>query len=456
MTIQKKTALIFTGFTATILLLLSFTAYFFMNVFAFQDYYKRLEIRGIISAKAQLEEHHGQLRAIYNDIREKHLEPMPEEKEFFFPSDSLSVFIKSSIAANLPGSFFTNLKAKKTANYKTGNYFYTGIVYTSGSRDYIVIVSAQNAESVKYTRILKRILAGCWMGGILLAYTSGLFFSRHTFKPVRQIIDKVKTIGVENLHLRLEDRKDNDEVAVLASTFNNMLSRLETSFETQNNFVSNASHELRTPLTAIYGEAEIALSRQRNEDEYRQSLEIILAQAEKLQHLTDSLLNLAQTGFDGKKQNMTPIRIDELLVEVKNTINNLIPNNKIQIDLGELPISEDNLMINGSYNLLKLGLSNVMENACKYSENEVVTVKLTSENGKLSITVKDKGIGIPEEELKYIYDPFFRASNTGNYKGYGIGLPLTRNIIRLHKGEIKVQSKVKGGTTVILSLPIAE
>eukprot|EP01030_Chromulinospumella_sphaerica_P019924 gene19924-19825_t len=94
-----------------------------------------------------------------------------------------------------------------------------------------------------------------------------------------------------------------------------MLSRLETSFETQNNFVSNASHEFRTPLTAIYGEAEIALLRPRENEEYRQALEAILNEAARLRTLTDSLLNLAQTGFDGKKQYLERINIDDLLFD---------------------------------------------------------------------------------------------------------------------------------------------
>ena len=95
MTIQQKTAFIFTGITATILLSVSFVAYFFMNVFAFQDYYKRLEIRGIFTAKAQLEHPNGEMRQVFSAIREEHLEPLPNEQEFFFPADSLQAFIAS-------------------------------------------------------------------------------------------------------------------------------------------------------------------------------------------------------------------------------------------------------------------------------------------------------------------------------------------------------------------------
>jgi signal transduction histidine kinase len=94
-----------------------------------------------------------------------------------------------------------------------------------------------------------------------------------------------------------------------------------------------------------------------------------------------------------------------------------------------------------------------VSNACKYSDNRPVILSIGTSEQEVVIVVKDSGIGIPEEELKYIYDPFFRASNTRNYEGYGIGLPLTRNIMRLHQGTIKVSSRVGVGTTVQLTFP---
>ncbi len=455
MTIQKKTALIFTGITAAILLLTSCVAYVFMNVFAFKDFYKRLEIRGIITAKARLAQRHVEVGKVYSDIRAQHLEPLAGEKEFFFPKDSLAGFRSSKEAEALPDAFYQQLLAGRPANAKKGNYFYTGLKYDDGQEAYIVIVGAQNQDSVRYARKLKWILIACCLCGTIVAYTSGIFFSRHAFKPVRDIIDKAKTIEAENLHLRIEDRKGEDELSELTATFNDMLSRLETAFETQNNFVSNASHEFRTPLTTIYGEADVALSKVRTNEEYVTALQTILNQTERLQQLTDSLLNLAQTGFDGKRQNPKTILIVDLLHEVKNTISKIVPLNNVQIRLGNIHDGGKNPAVTGTYNLLKLGLSNVIENACKYSGNGPVTVTLNITGERLQITVADRGIGIPQQELKYIYDPFFRASNTDKYEGYGIGLPLTRNIFRLHKGSINVTSAANAGTTVTMTLPLA-
>ncbi len=454
MTIQKKTALLFTGITATILIIFSLVAFFFMNLFGFRDFYKRLEIRGIITAKAELGQHPDIAGNIYKDIRLQHLETLPEEEEYIIPIDSLNSFT-SRHPLPMPPVFYKEVLAGRIATYKKGHVFYTGLIYNHGNNPYAVIVGARNEDSERYARNLLLILILSCLAGTIIAYTTGIFFSRITFKPVRDIINRVNTISVNNLHLRLEDNRDDDEITELASTFNQMLSRLETSFETQNNFVSNASHELRTPLTAIYGEADLALSRQRNADDYRRSLEVVLLQAEKLRLLTDSLLSLAQTGFNGKKHNMEQMRVDELLLQVKETINKINPDNKIHLHFEDLPEDERSLSIVGEPYLLRLGFSNVMENACKYSNNADVDVNVTVNNNRISIKVRDRGIGIPQADLVHIYDPFFRASNTRNFEGYGIGLPLTRNIFRLHQGSINVFSSQNEGTTVLLTLPVA-
>ena len=114
------------------------------------------------------------------------------------------------------------------------------------------------------------------------------------------------------------------------------------------------------------------------------------------------------------------------------------------------------MQVCGNINLLKLAISNIVLNACKYSDNQVVIVGLFSENNRVIISVKDQGIGIPENEVQHIFEPFFRASNTGNFEGYGIGLPLALNIIRLHKGTLAIHSKEFSGTEIRIMLPVTE
>lgn len=119
-----------------------------------------------------------------------------------------------------------------------------------------------------------------------------------------------------------------------------------------------------------------------------------------------------------------------------------------------MPESPEQLKIKGNEQLLHLALTNLVSNACKYSHNKPVTISIGAAANKVVIVIKDSGVGIPEGELKFIYDPFFRASNVTEYEGYGIGLPLARNIVRMHAGELLVVSKISEGTTVQVSFPI--
>jgi len=330
---------------------------------------------------------------------------------------------------------------------------YAGILYKANAGNYLVIESATNQYGAEIITRLRNILIITLVVSIIIILTVGWYFSRSTFKPFRNITQRVQEISEANLQLRLHEASGSDEIAELVHVFNQMLDRLETAFETQNNFVSNASHELRTPLTAIVAEADYALSKERSPEVYRQSLQQIVQQADKLQHLTKGLLSLAQTGYDGNKQLWQKVYIEQLLFDVKDNIADIYPDNKISITLNNLPANSENLTVYGNEGLLKIAVGNVILNACKYSNNAPVTTELLLHEQKLIIKITDQGIGIPEEEIQNIKNPFFRASNTKGFESHGIGLPLSNNIIRLHNGSIAVHSKINKGTEVVIILP---
>lgn len=452
MKIRTKILLLFAGLTISTILVMSGLVYYFANQHSFEDFYKRLEIRAYLTAKATLPYYESD-SVIYNEIREEHLEKLPAEKEYFLKVAADGTVHKDE-QLTLPNSFYEQVHRENKATYREGDRFYEGVLYKSKQGLYIVIVSAINQYSVEYLGWLRKILIICSVASSVILVGAGIFFSKYILKPIRHMMVQVKSISSRNLHLRLNVDDSGDEINDLAGTFNNMLDRLETAFETQNNFVSNASHELSTPLTAIIGEAELALNKERTQDKYIYSLKNILHEAGRLEHITKSLLHLAQTGFDGKKQEWGQIRSDELLFTVKNTIDKLHPGNQVEIDYSLFPEEEEKLVIPGNEQLLELALSNIVMNAVKYSNNEPVSIALAATEKKNIIIVKDQGIGIPPEDLPYIFSPFFRASNTGRFKGYGIGLPLAMNIIRMHKGDIIVNSRVNHGTEIRVELPL--
>lgn len=451
MKIQTKIALLFTLVCTLIIVTLSSAIYYFANEKAFQDFYTRLELRATIAAKANLDTNNVSTAA-YEQVRNEHLQRLPEEREYIVRTDSLQSQIKTGLHAKVPQSFFNDIIVNKNASYRKGYRFFKGIYYKNSKGSYAIIISAEHAYAKNFLQNLKTILITANLISTVVIFTIGVLFSKQIMAPIGSIAREVKHINATSLHKRLNVEEGSDEIAELANTFNNMLSRLETSFETQNNFVSSASHELNTPLTVIIGEAEFALSKTRTSEQYQQGLQVILSQAEKLKNLTKSLLELAQSGFSGNLS-FEAVKVNELLQNIQKVAFSIYPDCSLIIDYSLQPDNIDRLSVKGNLHLLELCLSNIVLNACKYSTGDHVTLALASSDKYVIFIIKDKGIGIPKQDIPHIFDPFFRASNVKSSKGYGIGLPLAQNIIRLHNGFIDISSKEAEGTEAVVKIP---
>ncbi|WP_316844336.1 HAMP domain-containing sensor histidine kinase [Pedobacter psychrodurus] len=447
MEIAKKITLLFAILSAIIISLLSGFVWYFSNDFAFEDFYKRLEARVNIAAQIKLYEDGN--NQVYAKMRNQYLERLPSEKEFIVEAGKAP----KKVDRELPASFYNRIKSGYMARYRVENHFYAGKYFKNAESGYIVIVSANDPFGFRELKDLQRILIIGFFLSVILSFVVGWKFSNYMLMPLRNIIKSVKKIKAENLHLRLDVKKGNDEMSQLAQTFNNMLNRLETAFETQNNFISNASHELRTPLTIISGEVELAMKTIEDKAKQEKALSKIKDEAERLEHILTSLLGLAQSGFNGKNQPWEEVRMDELLWEIKTSVNQVHPNSKIEIDFSKLPEDDALLSLKVNKNLIKLAISNIVSNACKYSNENLVSISIESNANMLSIAVTDRGIGIPQTDIQHIFEPFYRASNTNDFKGYGVGLPLSLNIIRLHRGSIAIKSQEGVGTEIKVLLP---
>lgn len=450
---QSKIALI-SGLVCISLVVLFGTAiYFFLNKYSYVDFYKRLETRARISARYNFETDTLNAQNLIN-LRNQYLEKLENEQEILIEVGKNFNPEKISKQYKVPSNFISSLIELEKASEKNGNIFYVGIVKYKDSKKYLIIISAENYYVSHHLIFIRNIILGSSILLVFIVLTLSIFFSKYIFNPIQEIITKVKQISTENIHLRLDDTTASNEISDLIHTFNDLLNRIETAFETQKNFISNASHELGTPLTSIIGEADVSLLKIRSIDEYQFALRNILIQAERLDNITKSLLFLAQTGYKGKAISFEIVRMDEVIWRTKSLIDKLNPNNQIVVDLSLLPEDPKKLKVKGSWQLLQLALANVLNNACKYSNNKEVIVYIASSDKNVIVTVKDQGIGIPEAEMPFIYDPFFRASNTNQFEGYGIGLPLSRNVVILHKGILSVTSTLNVGTIVQIKLPV--
>ena len=451
MKIRSKIALVFTLLTAVVLLLLSSFIYFLTLSHVHNNFFTRLKVRASMAAESHFEDAHGEL---LSEIRGRHLQTLPQEKEIFV--DVNDDRFNEELASKLPGvpkSFSEEVVNSGFSEYFNGFRHYSGIRYESGGSRHIVVAIAYDENGAEQMSFLAQVLIIGFSVSCLLVFFIGRLFATQIMTPISQIIDKVKTITASDLGQRLPNRRGKDEIAEMAGTFNNMLDRLETAFELQSNFISNASHEVRTPLTSILGESEVILKSPRSQDEYIASIKVIQHEASRLEEMTSSLLRLSQISFDGKKQKIEPVMMDELLMSIKISLDKRMPDNHARILIQQDDNHPEIFSLMCVRVWMELAITNIIQNAIKYSDNKEVLVTLNTDGKHFIIQVSDYGIGIPSEELPHILEPFFRGSNTSRYTGYGIGLPLTARIVRLHGGTMDVVSKEASGTHVTLKFP---
>lgn len=448
MDIRKKITVTYVALSTFSTLLLCIVVFVLFRENNRYYFLKRLEDRAKIVASIHFQKDPEKIK-YYRNLKKNGLEELIEEEEYVLRINSANSFDYNT-NLNLPNNFYTNVLKTGRDFFEIDNKYYLGQVFTENHQKYIVIVGARDRKGTTTTIYIVKIMLFGGIAFVFLAFFLGRFLAKRVINPVARITKEVNRISASNLHNRLPEVKNSDEISDLTETFNDMLDRLETSFEIQANFINNASHELKTPITTIIAESEIMLLKEREVPEYIQSLENIYSQASRLGNLTESLLKLTQTGYDGKKQVLDIARIDELLMDVKSDLDKIYPDNRVSIKLNFAPKDSNLLLIPCNKPLLELAINNIITNGVKYSDNNEVFVSLSATTEWIKIAINDIGIGIPPEDIPHLYEPFFRGKVAAKYIGYGLGLPLASKIIRMHDGEIQVQSEQNKGTIVTI------
>jgi len=406
------------------------------------DFNSRLQEKADLIAQKYYEEDELS-KQLYEKIIEKNSKSLPEAQGFTFNVNNQQL-IYDSLKDIMPQKDIKLLLSGQNIKFSVGNKQGVGLYYPDNQGTFIIVVTAIDDIGLQKLQNLLKDMVDIFFGCILLIYFIGLFYSRRVLSPIGYILNNVKKIRITNLKLRLKENNGKDELGELTRMFNQMLERLENSFNMQKNFIHNASHELKNPLTAILGETEIALSRKRTQEEYIEALNKIATEAERLDLLTRNLLNLAQADFELSEVNCEKIRIDEFLWEIKDYFDKTDYKDRLLFHIVKLPENPKSTIILGISNLLKTAITNLIDNACKFSGHQIVDITLTADNDIICLTIADKGIGVPENEINNLFQPFFRASNAYSYKGSGIGLSLAEKVIKLHRVVIDFHSSGKG------------
>lgn len=324
--------------------------------------------------------------------------------------------------------------------------------YDFRGKIYILTATAIDWDGYHKLNKLLQNSAIVFVISILFIYIAGYFFSKKAFAPVKEMTEKARVISATSLDLRLKSNGNKDELTELANTFNEMLVRLESSFEAQKQFVSNISHELRTPLAAIITELELSGNKDRAVHEYKLAIQNVLSDPKKLARLLNSLLDLAKASYDPSEIAFRELRIDELLLDALRQVHLTNPEYKMDIHFENHFETDEEICVNGNEYLLKAAFSNLFENGCKFSDDNKCTVEISFEKEIIGLRFIDHGIGIAPYDLTQIFTPFFRGDNKKFAEGNGIGLSLTQRIIHLHGGTLSVTSEVAQGSVFTVRL----
>ncbi|MCD8215764.1 MAG: HAMP domain-containing histidine kinase [Clostridiales bacterium] len=291
--------------------------------------------------------------------------------------------------------------------------------------------------------------------GIILAYLIGVLISRKFLKPITNITETAGKISISDLNLRIDVPEADDEIRALAVTFNDMIKRLEDSFENQKQFISDASHELRTPISVIQGYANL-ISRWGKSDPsvLDESITSIKSETEYMSDMINQMLYLARGEKKEHEVKKTLFLLNDLVSDIVKDGEAL--DNDTQIIYNE----KGTIYLYADENLIKQLIYIFLENAAKYGkpENRRTVIDIYEKDNKAVIEVADNGIGISEEDLPKIFERFYRGDKSRNKEipGTGLGLSIAKWIAETHEGKIDVRSKIGEGTTFIISLPKAE
>lgn len=323
-----------------------------------------------------------------------------------------------------------------------------------GGRMINLIQVGMSLQSISETRVRFLLaLAALLPIGLLLAGSGGLLLARRALKPVDRMVEAAHRISAVHLGERVEETGAGDELDRLAKTLNEMLGRLDAAFSQIRRFSADASHELQTPLTILKGELEVALRSPRTPEEYQATLRSALEEVNRIAHLVEGLLLLHRAEAGVLRMDRQQVDLGQLLKEVYGQLKVVADSRSIQLRLD----STESLCTRGDRELLRRLLLNLTENALKYTEPQgIVTLSLQREGQRASLLVSDTGIGIPNEEVERIFQPFYRtaAARSMAEGGTGLGLSIARSIAMAHGGTIQVQSTPGQGSIFRVHIPI--
>lgn len=338
------------------------------------------------------------------------------------------------------------IRERREMSFSDNSMLCYGIFYEDNEGDFVVIAKEDRDVLNKQTKPLLWILLPLFLLATITIILLSRWVANIAYRPFTNAIDEVNKISTNNLDVQIKSPHTKDELQDLIDTFNTLLSKISETVVIQRNFVKYVSHEFKTPLASMLGNLDLFSIKDRTPEEYRELSNKLIQQIFQMQEILETLIVVS----DLKKNELSAgaIRIDELIWEIIAKMEHLHSASKIFVNINISPEDEALMLVNIDKTQLIIALYNLIENAVKYSFKENVEILISKVNNQLCLSIIDKGIGIPPEQLSHISKPFYRANNTDEIKGSGIGLSLALRILDKNKVEYSIQSELNVGTHI--------
>lgn len=312
-----------------------------------------------------------------------------------------------------------------------------------------IIQVAQSLDTINDTleQLITAFLIGIPLLVVLTALGAYLLASR-ALMPIKAITRTAQDISAHDLSRRLDLGSTYDEVGQLAQTFDQMLDRLEHSFERERQFTADASHELRTPLTAMQTMIAVTRASKRTPDDYEQVLDDFAGETKRLRNLVEDLLVIAR-GDSRADVIAKPVDISLLLVDLGFVFQPLFEAKQLHF---EHQIEPDLRAAGDADDIIRLFM-NLLDNAIKYTETGSIHIQGALRGDRIEVSITDTGKGIEIQDLPYVFDRFYRVESSRSSPGSGLGLSIAQSIVHSHQGSIVISSNIGIGTAVTVSLP---
>ena len=354
-----------------------------------------------------------------------------------------------SYPANTRASSVTQFSSRPTyANVHKNRHAYRALhreIRTQNGR-YAIEIGASLDTIQHVLSVLQMIFAGLIPAVILAAYLGSAWLSRRALRPIDAMTSAARAISIDNLSSRLSVPQTGDELQRLAEAWNTMLSRLESAINKISQFAADASHELRTPLAIIHTSSELALRRTRTPAQFRESLEEIMAETEKMTQLVEDLLFLARSDASSAEMPVEPLDLAQVLRDVCSEIRPVAEARDVNMrsHFAVAPAS-----VKGNRPALRRLFLVLLDNAIKYSDpGGEVSILVTAGPDKREVLIKDFGVGIGPQDLPHIFERFYRSDKARIHVdgGHGLGLALAQSIARRHGAKISVKTRLGEGS----------